>query len=43
MVKVTEADVYFTLSYHVWKTPLEIRDELKKRKELEGRLFSDQM
>ena len=32
MVKTTEFDVYQTLSYHVWKAPLEIRDELREKR-----------
>ena len=31
MVKVTEADVYYTLSYHVGRSVLEIKKELEHR------------
>lgn len=32
MVRVTETDVYHTLSYHVWKSGLEIKKELRTMK-----------
>lgn len=32
MAKITEADVYNTLSYHVWKRPREILEEIIKDK-----------
>ena len=32
MIGVTESEVYHTLSYHVWKSGIEIRDELRKVK-----------
>ncbi|MBW2966496.1 hypothetical protein KY342_05315 [Candidatus Woesearchaeota archaeon] len=32
MVEITESDVYFTLSYHVWKTPKEINNDIRQKK-----------
>ncbi len=32
MAGMTESDVYFTLSYHVWKTLREINTELREKK-----------
>lgn len=34
MSNITEADVYHTLSYHLWKSGREIRDELREVKGL---------
>lgn len=38
MAQITEADVYHILSYNIWKSGLEIRDELKRAKDIENPL-----
>lgn len=38
MTLLTEADVYHALSYHLWKSGRELRDELRKEKSVEDPL-----